>query len=189
MGMAPVVGITQKPALIGIDGDLGKYSIVQRPAEVTLRTVPGELTIRQYRPELQIDSTRAREALSGGAFSSVLSRIYSGVQQLYLEGIARRMEQGSRLVAIHIPSNTIANIIGTDNLPISFPETRGPASMDNVDVSFNVRPPDISVTRARSEMEVQVNKPEIQYTRGKLDVYMRQYPSVQFIPPEIDTVR
>ncbi|MGU3471504.1 DUF6470 family protein [Paenibacillus sp. D51F] len=189
MSIAPIVQIRQTPALIGIDADLGQYSIEQKPADLQMKTTPGELSIRQFAPELQVDSTAAREAITGGGLPAVLNRIYSGIQQLYLEGIANRMEQGSRMAAIYNPSNTIADIVGTDNQPAPFPETRGPASIDNVDISFTIRPPEISVSRASSELHVEVHRPDISYARGKLDIYMKQYPGVQFIPPEIDVLK
>ncbi|MNW52786.1 hypothetical protein D3C74_303210 [compost metagenome] len=58
--------------------------------------------------------------------------------------------------------------------------------MDNVDIRVETRAPDITYTPAVSEMHVTVNRPEIEYTRGKLEIYMQQYPSVAYIPPEID---
>ena len=38
-----------------------------------------------------------------------------------------------------------------------------------------------------SEMNVTVNNPpEIEYQRGKLDIYVQQYASIQYTPPTID---
>ncbi|MNQ93087.1 hypothetical protein D3C85_1085340 [compost metagenome] len=135
---------------------------------------------------MNVDSSAARSALTGGNFLDMNARIYSGFQDIYLQGIARRVEEGNRAAAIYIPDNTIPNIYGEDWQPIPFPEFRTPASIDNVDIHFDVTPPDISFRKAHTDIQVEVHRPEIQYTRGKLDMYMKQYATVQFIPPEVD---
>ncbi|MEC0241416.1 DUF6470 family protein [Paenibacillus dokdonensis] len=187
--MQPILQIRQTPALIGIDADLGQYSIRQPKADVSMTTTPSELEIHQYQPELHVDQTMARSAFTGGNFIDMNARIYSGIQDLYLQGIARRVEEGNRAAAIHIPGNTIADIYGEDWQPVPFPEFRTPASMDNVDIRIDTRPPDIQFRKATTDMQVEVRRPEIEYTRGKLDIYMKQYASVQYIPPELDTRR
>ncbi|MGN7359304.1 DUF6470 family protein [Paenibacillus sp. SAF-054] len=184
--MQPILQIRQTPALIGIDSDLGQYSIRQPKADVKMITTPSELEIHQYQPELNVDQTRARSAFTGGNFIDMNARIYSGIQELYLQGIARRVEEGNRAAAIHIQGNTIASIYGEDWQPVPFPEFRTPASMDNVDVRIDTRPPDIRFREASIDIQVEVRRPEIEYNRGKLDIYMRQYASVQYIPPELD---
>jgi len=187
--MQPILQIRQTPALIGIDADPGQYSIRQPKADVKMTTTPFELEIHQYKPELNLDQTMARSAFTGGNFIDMNARIYSGIQDLYLQGIARRVEEGNRAAAIHIAGNTIADIYGEDWQPVPFPEFRTPASMDNVDIRIDTRPPDIQFHKATTDMQVEVRRPEIEYTRGKLDIYMKQYASVQYIPPELDTRR
>ena len=186
MSSLQIVQIRQTPALIGIDADPGQYSIRQPKAELQMNTKSAELEIRQYQPELSVDQSKAFSAYHGGVFLEMNSRIYSGIQQLFLQGIAERVQKGDRMAAIQNSGNTIANICGMDWNRRSFPETRGPASMDNVDIHFETRAPDISFRSAESQLNVIVNRPEIEYTRGKLDIYMQQYASIQFIPPEID---
>ncbi|MFD2881223.1 DUF6470 family protein [Paenibacillus rhizoplanae] len=71
--------------------------MTQPKAEVTITTTPGELKVQSTRPELTIDQTRARAAYNGGSVLDMNKRIYSGIQQLYLQAIARRVEQGTRM--------------------------------------------------------------------------------------------
>lgn len=181
----PVLQIRQTPALLGIDADPGSFSISQPKAEVNLTTTPAELTVQSYRPELQVDQSRAWAAYYGGSMLDMNKRIYSGIQELYLQGLARRVEQGNRVAQFFKPGNTIAEVYGTDTEPNSFPETRGPASYDNVDIHIETRPPELNYRPAKVDINVVRHSPEIEYTRGKLDIYMRQYASVQFIPPEV----
>lgn len=184
--MQPILQIRQTPALIGIDADAGKFSISQPKAEVNITTTPGELSVESSPPVLTIDQTRARAAYNGGSVLDMNKRIYSGIQQLYLQGIARRVEQGTRMAEFFKPGNTIAEVYGMDTEPNSFPEPCGPASYDNVDIHFDTKAPQIIYQAARVDIQVERHDPEIEYTRGKLNIYMQQYASVQYIPPEIN---
>lgn len=182
----PILQIRQTPGQLYIDADPGSFSLRQPKAELTINTDPGEVEIHQYKPTLEIDQSKAKAAYDGGNPFEMNQRIYSGVQQLFLQAIAQRVENGNRAGDIKNGGNTIASIYGEDWKPVPFPEMRGPASMKNVDIHFEVRAPEFNARRAHAEIDVKVNKPEIEYTRGKLDMYMKQYPSVQYIPPDID---
>lgn len=184
--LQPILQIRQTPAVIGIDADLGSFSINQPKAEVNISTTAGKWDIQTFKPELSIDQSRAWAAYNGGNMFEMNKRIYSGIQQLYLQGIARKVEQGNRMVEFFKPANSIADVYGTDTEPNSFPEMRGPASFDNVDVHVKTRAPQIGFSPSKVNIKVNVHRPEIEYTRGKLDIYMQQYASLQFIPPEVD---
>lgn len=181
-----IVQIHQTPASLYIDADPGQYSIRQPKAELQITTNPGQLEVHSYRPSLEVDQSRALAAYDGGNPLEMNQRIYSGLQQIYLQGIAKRVEQGNRAAAIHIPGNTIPEIYGTDWKDVPIPEFRAPASMDNVEVRIDTRPPDVQVSRTQVDVQVSVNPPEISYNRGKLEIYMAQYPAIQFTPPQLD---
>lgn len=181
-----ILQIRQTPGLIGIDADPGSFSISQPKAELSVNTQRGAFEIHQYRPQLSVDQSRAQAAYTGGNHLEMNKRIYSGIHQLYLQGIANRVEQGSRMAQFFKPGNTIADVYGQDWKRASFPEFRGPASMDNVDVRIDTTAPSIEFHKGNVDIQVVTHKPEVEYTRGKLDIYMQQYPSVQYIPPEID---
>ncbi|MEK3985298.1 DUF6470 family protein [Paenibacillus sp. FSL K6-3166] len=184
--LQPILQIRQTPAVIGIDADPGTYSITQPKAEVSIKTTHGELTVESSRPELTVDQSQAWAAYNGGNMLDMNKRIYSGIQQLYLQGIARKVEQGNRMAEFFKPGNTIAEVYGTDTEPNSFPETRGSASYDNVALHFETRAPQINFRAAKVDIQVERHTPEIEYTRGKLNIYMQQYASIQFIPPELN---
>lgn len=186
MSTLPVVQIHTTPTLLHIDADIGQYSIRQPKAEVQLHTKPSKLTVQSHAIELNVDQSKAFSAYHGGNMIDMNARIYSGIQQLFMQNMAERVQQGNELAAIHKPGNTIANIIGTNWKSKPFPETRTPASMDNVDIRIETRAPSVRFEAAVSEMNVTVNKPEIEYQRGKLDIYVKQYASIQFTPPAID---
>ncbi|WP_434749189.1 DUF6470 family protein [Paenibacillus amylolyticus] len=186
MSSIPMLQIHTTPTVIHMDADMGKYSIRQPKAEMELRTTPGKLTVQSHPIDLNVDQSKAFSAYHGGNMFDMNARIYSGIQQIFLQNMAERVQQGNELAAIHKPGNTIANIVGTNWQARPFPETRTPASSGNVDIRVSTRAPDIRFEAGKSEMNVTVNKPEIEYQRGKLDIYVQQYGSVQYTPPSID---
>ncbi|MEK4276642.1 DUF6470 family protein [Paenibacillus sp. FSL R7-0026] len=186
MSTLPVLQIRTTPTLLSIDADLGQFSIRQPKAEVQLNTRPAKLTVESHPMRLSVDQSKAFSAYTGGNMIDMNARIYSGIQQIFLQNMAERVQQGNELAAIHKPGNTIANIIGSDWQARPFPETRTPASSGNVETRVYTQAPDINFTPAVSEMNVIVNRPEIEYNRGKLDIYVKQYASIQYTPPAID---
>ncbi|WP_458124299.1 DUF6470 family protein [Paenibacillus sp. Z3-2] len=186
MKTLPIVQIRTTPTVLNFEAKLGEYSIRQPKAELQMQTKPAQLTVESYPIELSIDQSRAFSAYTGGTMAEMNDRIYSGIQQLFLQNLGERVEQGNQLAAIHKPGNTVVNIVGSDWQARPFPESRGPASSDNVDVRFTTRQPDLHYEPAVSELNVIVNKPEIEYHRGIFDAYVKQYGSIQYTPPAID---
>lgn len=186
MSTLPVLQIRTTPTVLSIDADPGQFSIRQPKAEVQLNTRPAKLTVESHPMRLSVDQSKAFSAYTGGNMIDMNARIYSGIQQIFLQNMAERVQQGNELAAIHKPGNTIANIIGSDWQARPFPETRTPASSGNVETRVYTQAPDINFTPAVSEMNVIVNRPEIEYNRGKLDIYVKQYASIQYTPPAID---
>jgi hypothetical protein len=186
MTTLPIVQIRTTPSKLNIDADLGQFSIRQPKADIQLSTKPAKLTVQSYPIDFKVDQTKALSAYYGGNMIDMNARIYDGLQQQFLENVADKVREGNQLAKIYEPGNTIANIVGTNWMSKPFPETRTPASYDNVDISIHTQPPDISYEPAASEMNVTVNKPEIQYQRGKLDIYVSQYASIAYTPPAID---
>ncbi|WP_172196386.1 DUF6470 family protein [Saccharibacillus qingshengii] len=185
----PQLQIRQTPAVFMIDADPGQLSISQPKAELQQHTQPAQLSIEQYKPELRVDQSRAFAAYHGGKPKEMNDRLIAGFQQNFLQALAARAQLGERMAAINEKgSNPIADIYAADTEGNPLPEFRGKASMDNVDVTFNVRPPQIHFTPAEVDIQVQVNRPEIGYTRGKLDMYVQQYNKVEYIPPALDTM-
>lgn len=115
-----------------------------------------------------------------------MSLIYSQAQQFSLEGIARIVENGNRLAAIHLGGNPIADIAGEQafkDLPV---QTVTMATNDNVDITYEPQPPHIELIRGRVDANIQRNIPEIGYIHGQVQYDMLQYQSVKITPPQLD---
>jgi len=173
-------------ARIGIDADAGSFDIQSPKATFEFETELPKVEIRSFQGQLRIDQSKAWDGLGLGGTVETLNRIYSNTKQIFLQGIARRVEQGDHLAAIHLNTNAIAD--NAEQITTERPEfnTVGEAAYDNVDVSYTQRKPEITAVEGKVHANIVANSPKMQYIRGKLDIYMLQYPKVEITPPQID---
>lgn len=182
----PQIQIRQTPALIGLETTAGSMAIAQPKADLQITITPGEWNIHSPGPDVTIDQSQARAAYTGGTLSEMNQRIYSGVEQLWLQGIANRMEQGERMLEFFKPGNSIAEIYGSDWRKAPYPETRAPASIDNVRIDIRAVPVQMEYRKAEVNIQAEAHTPEINYTRSSVEVYLRQRNTIEITPPEID---
>lgn len=182
----PQIQIRQQNARLGIDADIGKLDIKQPRATFEMTTELPKLEIHSEQGKLYIDSSKAWDALGHGPALETMSKIYSRAHEVALQGIAKIVEDGNRLAAIQDGGNAIAEIAKERGAEFFEFEFMGDASMDNVDVHYEPGKLDIQVKEGKVNLDTHPNPPEINYTRGKLDIYMMQYPKVEIIPPQID---
>lgn len=183
----PKIQIQQTPAKLGIDADLGNFDMRQPRANFEMTQEAAKLNIHQQQGDLKIDQTRAWDALGLGPVLEANRRIYSQTKHVALQGIARIVENGNRMAAIHINgANPIADIAEQLKFEHFEFDYYGEASFDNVDITYTAHEPEINVIGGKVNLNTQPNAPEISYNKGKLDIYMLQYPKVEIIPPLID---
>lgn len=182
----PQIQIRQEYARLGIDADLGQWDLKQPRPTFEMKQVPLHYDMNTQKGELHIDQSKAWDALGLGGNLNIMNRIYTEAHNIAMQGIARRAEFGDRLAAIHEGGDPIA-----ENAMERFNEFQefnylGPASFDNVDVSYTPSHVDIELIPGRIEINTHPNPPEAEYRRGKLDLYMLNYNKVEIIPPQID---
>lgn len=182
----PQIQIRQQRAQIGIDADLGQLDIKQPKATLEITTEPSKLEIHSEKGVLYIDSSKAWDALGLGSSLETMSRIYSKARDVALQGIAKIVENGNRLAAIQNGGNAIAEIAKEKGDEFFEFEFLGDASMNNVELHYEPGKLDIQFKEGKVNVNTHPNPPEINYIRGKLDIYMIQYPKVDIIPPQID---
>ncbi|CAM4390156.1 DUF6470 family protein [Paenibacillus alkaliterrae] len=182
----PQIQIRQQHALLSIDADIGKQHLEQPQATVEMEQIRPVQHFTTSRAHLEINQDRAWDALALGGNLETMSKIYSMASDMALRGLARIVEQGNRMAEIHLGGNPIADMAG--DWQRTYPEFdfRGEASYDNVDINYTPGELSIETTPGRINMNVEVNRPIHHYERGKLDIYMSQYPKVEIMPPQFD---
>ena len=184
--MIPQVQVTSQPSLLGMESSRAQILIRQPRGELEIESPRADMQITQPRPEMQIDQHEAWRAYNGGTALEMNHQIYSELPQLVLEALAKRVEQGNQLAAIHLPGNTIAEIYGGDWKRDPFVEFRAPASYDNVNIYVEQHKPEVNITPMKPEIRGQQHNPEIDVQHGYLNIFVKQYASIQFTPPNID---
>lgn len=182
----PQIQIHQEYARLGIDADLGTLDIKQPRATFEITTERPKLEVHSEQGVLYIDSSKAWDALGHGPALQTMSKIYSRAREVALQGIAKTVEDGNRLAAIHLGGNAIAQISKEKGADFFEFEFMGEASMDNVDLNYVPATVDVRFQEGRTHLNTHPNAPEINYNRGKLDIYMLQYPKIEITPPQIN---
>lgn len=182
---SPIQIMTQ-PALLEINWGKAELSIRQPRGELQIETSRAKMDITQPRPELQIDQHEAWRAYNGGTALEMNHQIYSQLPDLFLEGLAKRVEQGNRMANFHLPGNSIGEIYGTDWKRDTFVEFRSPASYDNVNINVIPNRPEIEITPFKPDIQGMQRNPEIDFSPGYVDISVKQYASIKITPPRID---
>lgn len=161
------IGINQTKAQIGIEQPKAELSIEQPNADMSIETTKGKLTI---------DQTQAWEEMNLESTPRLVEKHAQESVQLLKEGTARRAEQGAQLLDIHQSDTIIAEQARENQLPklkqLSIKYIPSPLAVKlhyekgDVNINFAARKPVI---------DVQINKPEITYSPGNVDVTMKQY--------------
>lgn len=182
----PQIQIRTQDAALFIDADMGKQRLEQPAATVDMEQIRPEQHFQTTKGRLEINQDRLWDALALGNNLQTMSKIYSMAADIALQGIARIVEKGDQMASIHLGGNPIADM--ARDWKRTFPEYdfRGEASYDNIDIEYIPGELTIDTTPGRVDLNVQVNKPIHEYERGKLDIYMSQYPKVEIIPPQLD---
>ena len=186
MSSIPQLHISQTYARIGIQTTPAKVEIRQPQAAIEMHQEPAKLEIEHSYPQVEIDSRKAWGALGFVSFPDFPDRIYDRLNQIFLNNLAKKAEEGDRLAAIHQQEDPFAEM-ATD-LSIELPELDyfDTPSYDNVDI--NVKPATLHLNWIKGGVDsrVQPNKPEINYMPGKVDVYLTQRNSLEITLPKIE---
>jgi hypothetical protein len=183
--LIPQIKFSQQPARLGIDADIGKQDIKQPRAEYEMKTERPQVELHSPNGELFIDSSRAWDAMGLGGHLESMQKIYTNSKQVAIDGITRKVLEGNRMAAIQTHENAIKEI--AKNPPQNNGlDTIGEASYLNVKEQYIAHPVEVNYIAGKVNINTRPSPPQIEYNRGKLDIYMAKWPSITFEPPQID---
>ncbi|XEC95375.1 DUF6470 family protein [Paenibacillus tarimensis] len=178
----PIVRAEYQLGRIGIESQKGSFEILSHQPVLEAQTMRANISAPMLiRPQLQVDQSRMWEALNGGSPVTFWNHIYSQMPEIALQGIAHIVEKGNRMGDLRIRENPIPDI-ALEDMTKGAPEIRiyGPASADNIDIEFIEDRPDVRIEPGTVEIQAKIRKPDIQYHRGNVRIYMEQYPEVRY---------
>ncbi|WP_058300362.1 DUF6470 family protein [Gorillibacterium timonense] len=186
MAAIPTIQIRQQYARIGIDAEPGFMKISQPQATVEITQAPAVVSIHSEPGRLQIDQSRAWDALGAKNILSTLDRIHSEARNVGWDHVVQIVQQGDRLADLTNPGNTVAEIGKEEALRFREFNYLTEASSGNVAMEYTPSPPVIDVQAGGVDIRVDTHKPEMEYIRGKLDIYVAQQAMLTITPPQID---
>nr|WP_106783724.1 DUF6470 family protein [Lysinibacillus timonensis] len=156
-----------------------KQYIEQPPAELEIKQPPAEITINVEEGQLFIDASQARSDYGFATIRELEKRVAQKGYQDLLDGIARRAREGFQLMNIGKNSNALQSIAKSKTSPNSKPLgiTFIP-SANSVKIEYQPADVQINVQTKEPIINSKINKPIHNYTPGKVDIEMLQYPSV-----------
>lgn len=171
--------ITTTPAQIGIKTTPARLEIQQPKADVALNIEHPRVEIDSEPIQVQIDQY---QCFAEAGLKNFLDLTKEGAQiakNKAMQGIERIVSQGNALAAIHQGGNPIAdqaeeNAFHLDDAEFNFDLI--PKSRPKID--FIGGEVDIKVIEGKVNPKVKVNKPIVDYTRGKVEIYLKQKNSI-----------
>lgn len=160
------IAINRTDAKLEIKQELPKVHMEQRPADVTIRTVPGKLTI---------DQTQAFADTNLMSIFEKNDRFSREGLQAVQEGTARRAREGKELMQIEHGGNVIAaqakrnahppmKALGITFIPSNF----------SVKLDYQPAEVQIDVTTHRPKIQAETNSPQFTYHPGDVETSLVQ---------------
>jgi hypothetical protein len=163
--------INTQNARLDIEQPKAELSIQQPPAEVNINRTPSKLTI---------DQTKAREDMD---LKNISKRIEEFAQQGYedwLSGLARVSRDGDELMMIENDGDTIASQAkrNSESPMLDFNIGWIP-SVGRVKIGYAPGKVDINWKVNKPNIEITTNEPVVNYSPGKVEVSIKEYPSIK----------
>lgn len=172
------LSIQQTYAQIGMNTQQASLSLSHRSSELTIDQEPAQMEIEQPNGQLAVDSSAAWAALAKGGNLEWKQSIYSQAKEVVLQAIAKKVEDGNRMAAIHTKSDAIAELamdaIGY-RLPVQY---AGAPSYTNVKVNYTAEAAKVTIIPQKADIQYQPAKLEGQYERGDVNIYVKQRQSI-----------
>ncbi|MFD1020303.1 DUF6470 family protein [Thalassobacillus hwangdonensis] len=174
----PQIRIQSQSARIGMDSKDAELTMQQPNAQVSIQQPKADLSIKQKKGKLSIDQTNAWNNI-GLKSSFVRTRETADhARQALLEGIARISQEGDELMRIENDGNPIAAQAERNARYEFFVQHGGMPTYDLVNLSYEVGGAEIDVRPNKPVIDVIPQKPQINYTKGDVSIYIEQYPEL-----------
>ena len=172
------IGISTVPGRMTIEQPPAEMHLEQPRAEVKMKTTPGRLTI---------DQTEAWAAMD---IKHIFRRIKEQAErgrQAALEGTARRAAEGDELMRIEDGGRPIAEHAERNSRLLDFQYNYAlvPPPL-SVKIHYEPGTLTVDVEPGRVINRTVVRKPVIEYEPGRVDIYMKQYPSIDISVVDVE---
>jgi hypothetical protein len=185
--MVPFISMESQRGLIGIESQKGQFEIRRPQPQINTRTTPAEITASNRPGDLQVDQTLTDNALTGGKPADFWERIYSQYKEIGMRNIQEIVEKGNTIGDLRIKGDPMPSM-ALDAFVEGAPDLQvyGFASPVNIAIQYTPHNTNLEVIPGGVEIQAQIQRPEINFHRGGVNIYMQQYPKLIITPPEIN---
>ncbi|KQL52985.1 hypothetical protein AN964_05310 [Heyndrickxia shackletonii] len=185
----PQIRLESQPAMIQMNSKIATQSIEQPAAGLDIQQPPAELHIERTPAKFTVDQSQAWADMDLKPISKRIKEFAQNGYQDWLDGIARRAEEGDQLMRVENGGNPIASISKENSkLPtheFNFGLVPSPLS---VKTYFDPSKLDIQWDTKKPSINVRVNKPTIEYSPGNVSISMKQYQSLKIDFTNINSI-
>lgn len=178
------LSISTKPGLIGIKTTPGKLNIEKTQARLEVKQEIGRISIKTKRPKLEISQYQAMAQMGHKKPMDAATELAQIGKQKALEYISAKAEEGRLLQAIEKGGNPIREIAiekawrKKERQGGFTPFAR--VGYDSEPARITITPPEVkNAAHIGYEAQYIPGKVDINYRRGQVNIYMRQYPEVK----------
>lgn len=174
-----LIGINSTPSMLSIEQPKADFEMVQKQPKLTMHTEQGHIIIdqRQCFNESGLKDNRA-----------LMEQMVQESRMALLEGISRTSYEGNMMAAIENKIDAVAEIAAANSIRMfDYNIDFIPKSRPKID--FTGGNLDIQVEEGYVDVKAIPQKPIINVELGKIDIYLRQYPSInfQYVGNSVDT--
>ena len=176
----PQIWIESQLAILGIQTKAAIQEIKQPHADIQIRQPKADIRIETSKGQLTIDQTQAWEDMKLYSPLRSIEVFAQNGKRGWLEGIARRAQEGNQLMKIENDGNTIADIAYQKVKPETLNYTIGWIP-SHFSVKTHYEPGDVDIQALPREPEINIipQKPVISHTPGNVIYQMEQYPDLK----------
>ncbi|MBO1511745.1 DUF6470 family protein [Metabacillus bambusae] len=160
------IGIQTNNAVNNIQQPMANLSIEQPKASIQMKTTPSKLTI---------DQSEARADMDLKSIARRTEEFAQNGKKVWLEGLARRAQQGEALMKIENPGNPIASQAKLNSeKPMKEFGLAFIPSPGSVKINYKPSKLEIDIKQNKPTIDVGVNKPIFDYKKGNVDIYLQR---------------
>lgn len=169
--------MTSQRGKIQISQTGGELNISQPKADMSISQPQAQMSIQSSKGKLTIDQSQAfEEANLYGPLRAVEKEAQAG-RQAVQEGTRRRAAEGAQLIDIHFEGNQIAEQAKQKtHRQYTPPSIKYIPSPFSVKTNYEKGKLAINAKASEPKIDVKINKPVMDFQRGKVNISMAQHP-------------
>jgi len=176
----PQIRIQSTPAKIEMSTIPAKLTFEQPPGELEIEQPQADLNITRIPGKLTIDQIQAREDIDLKTVKKRMEEAAQQGKQDILNGIARRIKEGSELMEIEKGFRAISSIAkrNSEGIPLEFGLGFVP-KQGSVKINYDPSRVEVEFILNRPRINYLMNKPVYDYQPGKVKIDLKQYQSLE----------